>query len=160
VSEPTWQEKVAAVIDDTVKLRVLAMEMAGYLDHPLRKRPGAPKKGKAAPAVPDDEEPAQPKQRAAPTNWVGRLGDYWRDNVGAVSYPMFGKTVEQLVNDHGEEKVRVAMERYIAEERKANRPLVLAWFVRDFMRWSRPIVAGPLVTDGWMSDELERATRP
>lgn len=100
----------------------------------------------------------KPRKRSEePTSWVGRLGDFWRARVGAVSYPRFGKCLGQLVTDYGEDEVLKALERYVTSDQRSK---VIEWFANDFHRWRQPKYTGPLIERGWLSDEFERATRP
>lgn len=97
--------------------------------------------------------------RKAPANWVQRIGEEWRRQVGAPNFGLIGKELSELVKDHGEDAVFHALLRYLAET-PPDRTRHIAFFARDFKRWARPRFSQPIVVDGWLSPEAEMATRP
>lgn len=103
-----------------------------------------------------------PRREGAETpkdNWVARGVEIWTRSVGPIPHPRFGKALGPLVEKHGSEPVMAGLERYIATTKAAGKTLRVEWFANEGEVWIER-AKQPLIVDGWMSDELERATRP
>lgn len=92
-------------------------------------------------------------------NWVARLVEIWERSVGPIPHPRLGKVLQPLVARHGLDPVMAALERYIATTKTMGKNLNIQWFANEGEVWVER-AKKPLIVDGWMSDELERATRP
>lgn len=90
---------------------------------------------------------------------MARLVEIWTRSVGPITHPRLGKAVQPLVAKHGLAPVVAGLERYIATQKSAGRSLNIQWFANEGEAWIER-AQKPLIVDGWMSDELERATRP
>lgn len=100
------------------------------------------------------------KRKGSGESWVGRLASMWAAKLGTVSsFPRFGKALKPLVDKHGLEPVEAALEHYIMVVKAERRTPKVEWFANEGELWIER-AKQPLVVDGWMSDEMERLTRP
>lgn len=90
---------------------------------------------------------------------MARLVEMWDGAVGPITHPRLGKALQPLVAKHGIDPVVAGLERYIATTKTAGKTLNIQWFANEGEAWIER-AKKPLIVDGWMSDELERATRP
>jgi hypothetical protein len=101
-------------------------------------------------------------ERPSGDSWVARLGDHWIAKVGNVKYGQVG-TLKPHVELHGEEVVRLAMDLWLANQRSSGRLVRFGYFAESCAEWCAKAVTlrdAPLDDGGWMSAELELATRP
>jgi hypothetical protein len=97
-----------------------------------------------------------------PETWVQRLTAEWQSLVGTISHGQVG-TAKPYIDEHGESVVGSAMRLYVSHQKGAGRPPRFGWFVESCALWCERAIAlrdSPLDGDGWMSAELELATRP
>lgn len=94
--------------------------------------------------------------------WVTRLTAEWSALVGKIGHGQVG-TAKPYVDEHGEDVVRAAMRLYVQSQKASGRPPRFGWFVEACALWCERAIAlrdNPRDDNGWMSAELELATRP
>lgn len=113
------------------------------------------KRGKGA-----GKQPPAPDQapEVAP-NWPARLAALWSQGVGLITPGEIGKHLKPVVDAHGEDQVTAALQTYIAEAPKTEKPGFLKpqLFARQVAHWIRESQPIPVYTEtGEMHPEFAR----
>jgi uncharacterized protein YdaU (DUF1376 family) len=95
------------------------------------------------------------------SNWLTPIGAVWdrHNGAGTFPYPKAAKALKGLRDaGHSPDLIAEHLERYLA---KTGKDFVsLHRFAETFGNYGKVTLTGPAVVDGWLSDEVDRLTRP
>jgi uncharacterized protein YdaU (DUF1376 family) len=152
VKQAEWREKSS-------KGGLASAETRGKGGSGLVEPSGQPKGNTPSPTP--SPTPVTTTPPAKSSSWLTPIGAVWdrHNGAGTFPYPKAAKALKGLRDaGHSPDLIAEHLERYLA---KTGKDFVsLHRFAETFGNYGKVTLTGPAVVDGWLSDEVDRLTRP